>query len=98
MRNIYLWRNYWIISFFTDKGSVLINQEEYITGNNIPVIIDAMLKHIYEYIEYGEFESVLKSVNLLMNTIENTSGLSSIYVKHIFLDIMDRIYKKNHNV
>lgn len=80
--------------FFTDKGSVLINQEEYITGNNIPVIIDAMLKRIYEYIEYGEFESVLKSVNLLMNTIENTSGLSSIYVKHIFLDIMDRIYKK----
>lgn len=82
--------------FFLNRSSVFVKKSDAILSNNYPSMIDSMLQSIYEYIEFSEFDKVMDDIKRLISTMSDTDGLSALYTKHIFLDIMDKIYKQVH--
>ena len=77
--------------FFMRQGAVLLDREKYFTGTNINEAIEGMLNHIYEDIRYGEYFRAADNIHLLVKTIEAETGLSNIYVRHIFIEILGKI-------
>lgn len=83
--------------FFSNTGSVIVNHSDRLFGNNYPTIVEGITGRIKASIQYAEFEQAVESVELLVDTLEQAKSLSSIYIKHLFLDIMEEVYKRDVN-
>lgn len=84
--------------FYMRQGAVLLDREKYFTGSNIDDAIEGLLNHIYEDIRYCEYDKAADNIHLLVKTIEAESGLSNIYVRHIFIEILGKLAASSHDI
>lgn len=84
--------------FFMRQGAVLLDREKYFTGTNINEALEGLLNCIYEDIRYGEYSKAIENIRLLVKTIEAESGLSNIYVRHIFIEILGKMASSSHEL
>lgn len=81
---------------FFIEGSAILFVEDYMTHNvHSSHYVDEIINKIYNFIEMADHNSTRESIGLLYEYIKNTGGLSSIYVKHIFILIIKKILDTN---
>ncbi len=81
---------------FFIEGSAILFVEDYMTQNiHSSHYVDEIVNKTYKFIEMSDRNSIRESIGLLYEYIKNTGGLSSIYVKHIFILIIKKILDTN---
>lgn len=83
--------------FYLEGGEILYTEDDYNLYNQPPELMDNLVTRIYEHIEQNEFENLINSIKMFFTFLKNNNRLSIIYVKYIFTNIMNRLYKKINN-
>lgn len=83
---------------FFIEGSAILKVEDYSSQEfEVPKNIDDTLEKIYRLIEIRDDKNIKILTEALFEILKNNEGLSSIYVKHVFMEIIRRIFDSSEN-
>lgn len=77
--------------FFMQEGCVLLSRNGFMMRKNGALLQNDLLNCVYEDAVYGDFDKLRKDLMVLIQSIQNTTGLSHLYVKNIFLTLFSKL-------